>query len=79
MNHQDIARALHEGLAQELLDRLESGEVTTSDINQIRQFLKDNNVTGLAYAPKALRELDTEIEFKDPDAGVQLRPVRDGS
>lgn len=37
---------LHKGLAEELLSRLQHGEATTQDLNVIRQFLKDNGVTG---------------------------------
>jgi hypothetical protein len=44
---EELTQKLHVGLASELLDRLNSGEATTQDLNVIRQFLKDNNINGV--------------------------------
>lgn len=41
---QDALSKLHEALASHLMAKLESGEVTASDLNVVRQFLKDNGV-----------------------------------
>lgn len=35
---------LHEMFAKVLMDKLKSGECTSSELNVIRQFLKDNNI-----------------------------------
>ncbi|MCP3994003.1 MAG: hypothetical protein GY722_02920 [bacterium] len=77
MDLKALGAALHEKLAKELLKRLENPDsLTVGDINQIRQFLKDNNVTALVHSKGPTRELADEIEFDDPTEGVRLRPVR---
>lgn len=43
---EQINEELHRGLAEHLLDTLQHGEPTPQDLNVIRQFLKDNGVTG---------------------------------
>lgn len=48
---QELTSKLHIGLAEELLSRLNHGEATTQDLNVIRQFLKDNNISAVAVAP----------------------------
>ena len=48
---QELTAKLHIGLAEELLSRLNHGEATTQDLNVIRQFLKDNNISAVAVAP----------------------------
>lgn len=36
---------LHEKLAETLMEKLESGEITASELSVIRQFLNDNHVS----------------------------------
>lgn len=43
----ELAKALHEKLCNELVARIDSGEATTQDLNVIRQFLKDNNISAV--------------------------------
>lgn len=43
----ELAKALHEKLCEELVARIDSGEATTQDLNVIRQFLKDNNISAV--------------------------------
>lgn len=58
---------LHKGLAEELLGRLNSGEATTQDLNCIRQYLKDNGISGQATDEKGnanpLGQLATILPF----------------
>ena len=41
----EILSSLHGRLACVLTDLLDSGEASTADLNVIRQFLKDNQIT----------------------------------
>ena len=41
----EVLSDLHSNLASALGDILDSGEATTADMNVIRQFLKDNQIT----------------------------------
>jgi len=70
-NLSDITAKLHEGLARELLDRVMSGEATTTDLNVARQFLKDNGVDSVADKGSPLGELGKVLPFNDDDAIAQ--------
>lgn len=43
---------LHKALTKFFSDRLASGEVTASEANVIRQFLKDNNIEAVKDNPQ---------------------------
>lgn len=43
-NLSEIMKNLHEAPAQELLDRVNGGQATASDLSVVRQFLKDNGI-----------------------------------
>ena len=42
----ELLKELHEGLARHLKDKLDEGIITTGELNILRQFLKDNNISG---------------------------------
>jgi len=44
-NIQKLLEKLHCDVAQELLDRINTGEATAADIGIAVKFLKDNNIT----------------------------------
>lgn len=44
-NLEKILSELHEAVAEELLDRVRSGEATASEIGCALKLLKDNNIT----------------------------------
>jgi len=56
---------LHIELAQELLDKVRSGEAKASELNVARQFLKDNGVEGLPVDNSPFKELVDELPFND--------------
>jgi len=43
--NKEILELLHEKLSEKLLQRLEEGDITASEMSVIRQFLNDNNVS----------------------------------
>jgi hypothetical protein len=57
---------LHLKLAQDLLNRVESGEATTADLSVARQFLKDNGVDSTVKVNKPMLNLAEIMPF-DPD------------
>lgn len=57
---------LHLKLAQDLLNRVESGEATTADLSVARQFLKDNGVDSTVQGNKPMLNLAELMPF-DPD------------
>lgn len=42
-------KSLHEMLCRELTRRLAAGDMKASELNVVRQFLKDNNVDSLGH------------------------------
>ena len=56
---------LHIELAQELLDKVRSGEAKASELNVARQFLKDNGVEGLPVDNSPFKELVDELPFNE--------------
>mgnify|MGYP003135511288 FL=1 len=62
---QKLLDELHTELAQELLDKVRSGEAKASELNVARQFLKDNGIEGLPVDNTPLKELVDELPFED--------------
>lgn len=63
---------LHTELAEKLLEKLQSGEVSTSELNVIRQFLKDNGVDS-PYALKEgspIRSISDHLPFRADDEPI---------
>lgn len=57
MSLEKIFSQLHEELANELLQRVRSGEATASELSVVRQFLNDNNVSGVPTEDNPLGQL----------------------
>ena len=51
----------------ELLDRIKSGEATTADIKASIEWLKTNDITGIAYEGNPLDKLATIMPKVDPE------------
>jgi hypothetical protein len=71
MKSTDVLADVHELLAQWCLDKLKEGEVNAADLNIIRQFLKDNQIsaqpveeTEFGELAKALPDIENVIEFQ---------------
>lgn len=63
----EILQLLHEGLANKLLERVQSGEVTASDLNVARQFLKDNGIDSAPKEGSPLDNLARSLPFTEDD------------
>ena len=69
MTERELLELLHKTLAENLLARINDPEAKASDLNVARQFLKDNNIEGLAAECSPLGELvKTLPSFGDEDA-----------
>lgn len=62
---------LHGALADALRSRLKSPDVTAADLNVIRAFLKDNNITAVPVQGSPLGNLLDAIPHFDPADLVQ--------
>ena len=71
MELQDLLSELHEGLAQHLKEKLDEGTISTSELNVLRQFLKDNQIsaqpaegTPFGDLAKALPDIENMVSLK---------------
>ena len=69
MTERELLELLHKTLAENLLARVHDPEAKSSDLNVARQFLKDNNIEGLAADGSPLGDLvKTLPNFSEEDA-----------
>ena len=64
---EDTLDRMHAEMAKQMLCKLESGEASASDLNVIRQFLKDNDVSGVATQDNPLGKLALNAPTFDED------------
>lgn len=74
-NTEQVLSDLHSNLASVLGDILNSGEASTADLNVIRQFLKDNQITAqpaedtpFGDLARSLPDIENVIELKKRSA-----------
>lgn len=59
---------LHVLLADDLTQKIKSGEAKAGDLNVARQFLKDNDITALPTNNNTLQNLLDSMPFEDKNA-----------
>jgi hypothetical protein len=69
---EDNFSELHNLVTTELLNRIKSGEATTADIKASIEWLKTNDITGIAYEGNPLDKLQSIMPKVDPEL-VQKR------
>ena len=69
----DVLSSLHDAVAQELLDRVLSGDATSADLNVAKGFLKDNGIDAGLDASEPMSELARTLPFN-----VDMRKVSEG-
>ena len=58
---------LHQLVTQEFLDRVKSGEATTQDLKAACDWLKSNDISGVAYDGSPLSKLASVLPEIDPE------------
>ena len=58
---------LHQLVTQEFLDRVKSGEATTQDLKAACDWLKSNDIYGVAYDGNPLSKLANVLPEIDPE------------
>ncbi len=71
MKSTDVLADVHELLAEWCLEKLQAGEVSAADLNIIRQFLKDNQIsaqpveeTSFGELAKALPDIENVVSLQ---------------
>ena len=70
INKEKDLEQLHSELTQKLLEKIRSSEVTASELNVARQFLKDNGVESIAIDTSPLKSLVDELPFEDSETPI---------
>ena len=58
---------LHQLVTQEFLDRVKSGEATTQDLKAACDWLKPNDISGVAFDGNPLQKLAKVLPEVDPE------------
>ena len=58
---------LHQLVTKEFLDRVKSGEATTQDLKAACDWLKSNDISGVAYDGNPLQKLAKVLPEVDPE------------
>lgn len=61
----DLLSQLHGELAQAMAKKLKSGEATASDLNVIRQFLKDNGINSDGAKDPLIKDITDDLPDLD--------------
>ena len=69
---EDQFNELHDLVTKEFLARIKTGEATTADLKAACDWLKTNDISGVAFEGNALDKLAKVIPEVDPDL-VQRR------
>ena len=64
---EDQFNELHQLVTQEFLDRVKSGEATTQDLKAACDWLKANDISGVAYDGNPLSKLAKVLPEVDPE------------
>lgn len=63
--------SLHTELASKLLETVRDPESKASDLNVVRQFLKDNEVTSIPIDDSIMRQILEDLPFDEELDSVQ--------
>lgn len=74
-NLEKIMEELHGAVAASLLDRVQAGEATASELSVAVKFLKDNGIDAVAKPESPLLNLATSLPFQDPDAPLSSQDI----
>ena len=64
---EDMMNELHNLVTQELLSRIKSGEASTADLKAAADWLKTNDISGVAFDGSPLEKLATIMPKVDPE------------
>tara|TARA_R110002020_G_scaffold267096_1_gene482194 strand:- start:224 stop:451 length:228 start_codon:yes stop_codon:yes gene_type:complete len=66
-----ILQALHEEIATDLLNRIQSGQATAAELTAAIKFLKDNGIDAHMTQDSPLENLAKSLPFEDPSMPIR--------
>jgi hypothetical protein len=64
----EALESIHDGMARELLRRIEDGSATAADLNVALNLLKHNGVTSVPGASKPISNLASKLPFSTDES-----------
>lgn len=74
-NTEKVMEDLHGAVASSLLDRVQTGEASASELAVAVKFLKDNGIDSNIKPESPLLNLATSLPFQDPDAPLTSQDI----
>mgnify|MGYP003133412043 CR=1 FL=1 len=65
----ELLEELHREVAQDLLNKIKTGEATAAELSVARAFLKDNGIDSTLGASEPLNDLAKSLPFNVAEAG----------
>ena len=77
--NEELLGKIHESLSEELLNRIQTGVATPTDLNVARQLLKDNNITVTPAVGSPLLNILDELPYDEKGTIIASETIRETS
>ena len=77
--NEELLGKIHESLSEELLNRIQTGVATPTDLNVARQLLKDNNITVTPAVGSPLLNILDELPYDEKGTIIASERIRETS
>jgi len=73
--NEEVLGSIHAALTEELLNRIQSGVATPTDLNVARQLLKDNNITVTPAVGSPLLNILDELPYDEKGTIIKSESI----
>lgn len=73
--NEELLGKIHESLSEELLNRIQTGVATPTDLNVARQLLKDNNITVTPATGSPLLNILDELPYDEKGTIIKSESI----
>lgn len=77
--NEELLGSIHTALSEELLNRIQTGVATPTDLNVARQMLKDNNITVTPATGSPLLNILDELPYDEKGTIIKSETIREAS
>jgi len=73
--NEEVLGSIHAALTEELLNRIQTGVATPTDLNVARQMLKDNNITVTPASGSPLLNILDELPYDEKGTIIKSESI----
>jgi hypothetical protein len=73
--NEEVLGSIHTALTEELLNRIQTGVATPTDLNVARQMLKDNNITVTPASGSPLLNILDELPYDEKGTIIKSESI----